>query len=627
MRGASRLVSLGRNAATFVRAMTDNIVNGVENIIDSCADNWQTYGMYNGWMTAHSQSFNNPTIQKLKNCKFYLKKTGSPTGNAVAKIYAHSGTFGTSSVPTGSALATSDNFDVSTLTTSLQWITFNFSGANNIVLSANTKYTVVVSYSGGNASNYISVGLSHSGGSYAAGNWAYYYTSWNPQSTYDVDFYVNAFGRMAIVARIYFYTMAMIDYILNGVHDSSISYDKSNGNAGWYICDPSVQATGQTYQQPQTGILKSCQFALEKISSPTGTLRAKIFAMSGTSGTNGKPTGTALATSDDIDVTTILNTTNPDWVTFTFSGANRIKLYKNVFYVVVLFEIGLTNPSYPGVIVLMDSTSPTDPGNTVYSYNSSTFGYQITTDVCYTVTCDGIPSTVSWIFGHLSLMADNILVGASRVIALAKGVSTYTRVISDGIMVGKSRVETLATGVCVFIRKQITNIMVAAYGIPTMGIRVVRNMVDNIMVGASRVATFTRTAYNFVRTLTDNILVGASRASTFSKMVHYFRSMATNLYMRLAAVNWLVSPIKKISVIIKSIRTSVSLKTIKTKFGREQIIKPSITTKEVKTDILLKKTNLKIKTKVINPKVETKKINIKTRTETISPDIKNKKQL
>ena len=43
----------------------------------------------------------------LDSCVFELGKSGSPTGNAVAKIYNHTGTYGTSSKPTGAALATS----------------------------------------------------------------------------------------------------------------------------------------------------------------------------------------------------------------------------------------------------------------------------------------------------------------------------------------------------------------------------------------------------------------------------------------------------------------------------------------------------------------------------------------
>lgn len=101
-----------------------------------------------------------------------LSKTGSPTGNAVAKIYAHSGTFGTSSVPTGAALATSDTIDVSTLTTTILPRTFSFSGANQITVTNTTKYCLSIEYtSDGGGANYISAGTdgsspSHAGNAY-----------------------------------------------------------------------------------------------------------------------------------------------------------------------------------------------------------------------------------------------------------------------------------------------------------------------------------------------------------------------------------------------------------------------------------------------------------------------------
>lgn len=87
--------------------------------------------------------------QVLDRATFYLDKHfGLPTGNATAKIYAITGTYGTSAIPTGSALATSDVFDVSTLTTTKQLIDFTFSGANNITLSNGVNYFVSFEYSG-----------------------------------------------------------------------------------------------------------------------------------------------------------------------------------------------------------------------------------------------------------------------------------------------------------------------------------------------------------------------------------------------------------------------------------------------------------------------------------------------
>jgi hypothetical protein len=125
--------------------------------------------------TGVGQSFHSGGGGRLLSAKFYLSKNTGATGNAVAKIYAHSGTFGTSSVPTGSALAVSDNFDVSTLTTSLALTTLNFSGANQISLSPSTDYVLTIEYSG---ATQINVGADNSSpthegnGSQLTGAWA-----------------------------------------------------------------------------------------------------------------------------------------------------------------------------------------------------------------------------------------------------------------------------------------------------------------------------------------------------------------------------------------------------------------------------------------------------------------------
>lgn len=126
----------------------------------------------------------------LDNVQFYLRKNGSPTGNATAILYAHSGTYGTNSVPTGSVLARSDNFDVSTLTTSMQLITLNFTGANRYSLIAGTKYIILFEYSGGDSSNYTSFALDNTSSSHTGNMVGSFSGSWNPTSTNDAIFYV-----------------------------------------------------------------------------------------------------------------------------------------------------------------------------------------------------------------------------------------------------------------------------------------------------------------------------------------------------------------------------------------------------------------------------------------------------
>jgi hypothetical protein len=120
---------------------------------------------------------------KLSSAAFKLYKVGTPTGSVVAKIYAHTGTYGTSSKPTGSELAVSDAVDISTITTSTsgQEYTFTFSGANKIDLTAATKYCVsielVVGYTTDNSNNIRVMGnsdnASHSGnlGYFLSGTW------------------------------------------------------------------------------------------------------------------------------------------------------------------------------------------------------------------------------------------------------------------------------------------------------------------------------------------------------------------------------------------------------------------------------------------------------------------------
>jgi hypothetical protein len=62
----------------------------------------------------------------LKYATFFAHKSGNPTGNVYAKLYAHSGVYGTSSVPTGSPLATSDPIAANSLPTENYWTSFTF---------------------------------------------------------------------------------------------------------------------------------------------------------------------------------------------------------------------------------------------------------------------------------------------------------------------------------------------------------------------------------------------------------------------------------------------------------------------------------------------------------------------
>lgn len=162
-------------------------------IIDSYSESNQSSGvpLYSGSWTSFGQSFTGAG-GALASAVFYFRKFGSPTGNIIAKVYSHSGTFGTSSVP-NALLATSDNVDVSTLSPSPTYglKAFTFSGAEQITLVAGTKYCTVVEYTGGDGSNYPVVGYDGSSPTHA-GNSAFYpqVGAWLADASIDACFYV-----------------------------------------------------------------------------------------------------------------------------------------------------------------------------------------------------------------------------------------------------------------------------------------------------------------------------------------------------------------------------------------------------------------------------------------------------
>ncbi len=93
--------------------------------------------------SATGQTFYVAASYAITQVKFYLRKIGSPTGNAHAVLYAITGTPGTDGTPTGSALATSEDFDVSTLTLSFQLITFTFNATEQYEMETDTHYCII----------------------------------------------------------------------------------------------------------------------------------------------------------------------------------------------------------------------------------------------------------------------------------------------------------------------------------------------------------------------------------------------------------------------------------------------------------------------------------------------------
>ena len=165
-----------------------------ETLIDSYSEENQTSAMN---LTAVDkagvdQSFTGKT-GKLSSCKFYLLKMSAPTGNVYAKLYSHSGTFGTSSIP-NALLATSDIVDIAGISAVAPALyTFTFTGVNKYSLVDGTKYCIAITYAGGDGSNYLRVYRDATVYSHG-GNDAYTtdLVTWTPEATSDVCFYVYA---------------------------------------------------------------------------------------------------------------------------------------------------------------------------------------------------------------------------------------------------------------------------------------------------------------------------------------------------------------------------------------------------------------------------------------------------
>ncbi len=103
----------------------------------------------------------------------------------------------------------------------------------------------------------------------------------------------------------------------------------------------SVIGTSQAVKNVGVGnVVDKLKFWMLKTGAPPGTIVAKIYAASGTLYTNAAtggdyiPTGTALATSDSVTASTL--GTAYGWITFTFSGSNKITLTDNTIYLITV---------------------------------------------------------------------------------------------------------------------------------------------------------------------------------------------------------------------------------------------------------------------------------------------------
>lgn len=164
-------------------------------------------------------------------------------------------------------------------------------------------------------------------------------------------------------------------------------YSESNRNTDFSpIHSATTNFIGQTFTANIAGNLTSCKFYLKKNGTPTGTIRAKLYAMSGTYGTSGQPTGSALATSNDVIISAV--STSLGLTTFTFTTTYILDSQQK--YCILLDATSLTGDASNYIAWGEDTTSPTHGGNRFSSSNGGT-SYNTTSsvDMCFYIIADG----------------------------------------------------------------------------------------------------------------------------------------------------------------------------------------------------------------------------------------------
>ena len=182
-----------KNSSYFFGTGNSMIIdNYTEGNRDARYDNQEVHPSSSGDNSAAYQCFATIPGYKITKAYFYLMKTGSPVGNLISRIYDMSGTYGTTAVPTGSALASSSIYAMENLTGSYQLIEFDFTPFN----MSSDYYCISVEDLDAttlNTTDYVRVGFDGSSPTHA-GNGGYYdSSSWHSAGTAaDLIFYVYA---------------------------------------------------------------------------------------------------------------------------------------------------------------------------------------------------------------------------------------------------------------------------------------------------------------------------------------------------------------------------------------------------------------------------------------------------
>jgi len=153
-------------------------------------------------VSACGQSFTLSGNYVLASCKFYLKPANN-SGSLTARLYAATGTVGSTAIPTGNALVSSNEVDLSSEPYS--WVLFDFTFPTPYIMSDNTDYCIVVEATDGFGINdWIEFALDSSSPTHP-GNSVFYGGSsetWTASALSDSCFYIYGYVSKNLISRI-----------------------------------------------------------------------------------------------------------------------------------------------------------------------------------------------------------------------------------------------------------------------------------------------------------------------------------------------------------------------------------------------------------------------------------------
>jgi hypothetical protein len=206
-------------------------------------------------------------------------------------------------------------------------------------------------------------------------------SGYTADSNYDIFGYDNA-GTAALASSIWLNNLQRKNmlYIKDGVYVKSPyevveSYGISNsdGTNGIYS---GYARDGQSFTLANAATLSGASFSLAKKGTVTGSIYVKLYAATGTVGTDAVPTGSALATSAAIDITILSTTVKNFDIPFVTPYTAEVGDY----CIELQYDAGDANNA---LLFSTDNSSPGHAGNFFYYDNS--YHALTSLDTCFTI--------------------------------------------------------------------------------------------------------------------------------------------------------------------------------------------------------------------------------------------------